>query len=164
VLANLMFALPAAAAVAVFGSMSLTVQQATLQRVIPGPVLARVTAVFLAGQAAATLVGSVAGPFLAQAAGLVTVAIAASLVNLSAVALAFLTMPGGRADIPFFHALPRRFAGLKYRSTWCYAAYARVGRRILIRLLTSAMPRLNVMTFLGEGGSHDSTAGRKLPA
>ena len=43
-------------------------QQTTLQRVIPDAVLGRVSAVFLTGEAAATLIGSVAGPFLAQAA------------------------------------------------------------------------------------------------
>ncbi|HEY1624542.1 MAG TPA: hypothetical protein VGG16_12155, partial [Streptosporangiaceae bacterium] len=58
-----------------------------------GAVLGRVSAVFLTGAAAATLTGSVAGPFLAQAAHLVGVAAAASLVTLSAAALAFLTMP-----------------------------------------------------------------------
>jgi MFS family permease len=90
---SLATALPAAAAVAMFGSMSLVIQQTVLQRVIPGAVLGRVSAVFLTGAAAATLTGSVAGPFLAQAAHLVGVAAAASLVTLSAAALAFLTMP-----------------------------------------------------------------------
>jgi MFS family permease len=89
---SLATALPAAAAVAMSGSMSLAIQQTTLQRVIPGAVLGRVSAVFLTGEAAATLAGSVAGPFLAQAAHLVAVATAASLVTLSAAALGFLTM------------------------------------------------------------------------
>jgi predicted MFS family arabinose efflux permease len=90
---SLATALPAAAAVAMSGSMSLAIQQTTLQRVIPGAVLGRVSAVFLTGEAAATLTGSVAGPFLAQAAHLVAVATAASLVTVSAAALTFLTMP-----------------------------------------------------------------------
>jgi Major Facilitator Superfamily len=90
---SLATALPAAAAVAMSGSMSLVIQQTVLQRVIPGAVLGRVSAIFLTGEAAATLTGSVAGPFLAQAANLVAVAAAASLVALSAAALAFLTMP-----------------------------------------------------------------------
>ena len=51
--------------------MSLLIQQTTLQRVIPDAVLGRVSAVFLTGEAAATLIGSVAGPFLAEAAHLV---------------------------------------------------------------------------------------------
>jgi MFS family permease len=90
---SLAIALPAAAAVAMFGSMSLVIQQTVLQRVIPVVVLGRVSAVFLTGEAAATLTGSVTGPFLAQAAHLVAVAAAASLVTLSAAALAFLAMP-----------------------------------------------------------------------
>ena len=90
---SLATALPAAAAVATSGSMSLVIQQTVLQRVIPGAVLGRVSAVILTGEAAATLTGSVAGPFLAQAAHLVAVAAAASLVTVSAAALAFHTMP-----------------------------------------------------------------------
>jgi predicted MFS family arabinose efflux permease len=90
---SLATALPAAAAVAMSGSMSLVIQQTVLQRVIPGAVLGRVSAVFLTGEAAATLTGSVAGPFLAQAAHLVAVATAASLVTVSAATLAFVTVP-----------------------------------------------------------------------
>jgi MFS family permease len=90
---SLATALPAAAAVGMSGSMSLVIQQTTLQRVIPDAVLGRVSAVFLTGEAAATLTGSVAGPFLAQAAHLAAVATAASLVTVSAAALAFLTVP-----------------------------------------------------------------------
>jgi MFS family permease len=90
---SLAAALPAAAAVAMFGSMTLVIQQTALQRVIPGPVLGRVAAVFLTGEAAATLIGSVAGPFLAQAANLAAAATTASLLTLSAAALAVLTVP-----------------------------------------------------------------------
>jgi hypothetical protein len=90
---SLATALPAAAAVALSGSMSLVIQQTTLQRVIPGAALGRVSAVFLTAEAAATLVGSVAGPFLAQTAHLLSAATAASLVTLGAAALARLTMP-----------------------------------------------------------------------
>ena len=90
---SLATALPAAAAVALSGSMSLVIQQTTLQRVIPGAALGRVSAVFLTAEAAATLVGSVAGPFLAQTAHLLSAAAAASLVTLGAAALARLTMP-----------------------------------------------------------------------
>jgi predicted MFS family arabinose efflux permease len=72
--------------------MSLVTQQTTLQRVIPDAVLGRASAVFLTGEAAATLIGSAAGPFLAQAANLATVATVASLVTLGAAALAFRTV------------------------------------------------------------------------
>ena len=62
-------------------------------RVIPNAVLGRVSAVFLTGEAAATLTGAVAGPFLAQAAQFTGVATAASLVTLSAAALTWLIVP-----------------------------------------------------------------------
>jgi len=90
---SLATALPAAAAVGMCGSMSLVIQQTTLQRVIPGAVLGRVSAVFLTGEAAAALTGSVAGPFLAQAADLTATATAASLLTLGAAAVAFRTVP-----------------------------------------------------------------------
>jgi predicted MFS family arabinose efflux permease len=99
---SLATALPAAAAVGMCGSMALVTQQTTLQRVISGAVLGRVSAVFLTAEAAATLAGSVAGPFLAQAANLTAVAAAAGLVTLSAAALTFLTVlpgsPGGHGS------------------------------------------------------------------
>jgi hypothetical protein len=63
------------------------------QGLIPNAALGRVSAVFLTGEAAATLTGAVAGPLLAQAAHLTAVATAASLVTLGAAALAFLTVP-----------------------------------------------------------------------
>lgn len=84
---SLAAALPAATAVGLSGSMALVVQQTTVQRLIPGAVLGRVSAVFLAGEAAATLAGSVAGPFVAQATGLTAAATVASLVTLGAAAL-----------------------------------------------------------------------------
>jgi MFS family permease len=90
---SLATALPAAVAIGLCGCMSLVTQQTTLQRVIADAVLGRVSAVFLTGEAAATLIGSVAGPFLAQAANLAAVATVASLVTLSAAALAFRTVP-----------------------------------------------------------------------
>jgi predicted MFS family arabinose efflux permease len=86
-------ALPAAIAVGMFGSMSLVIAQTAMQRVIPNAVLGRVSAVFLTGEAAATLLGAAAGPFLAQAAHLTGAAAAASLITLSAAALACLTVP-----------------------------------------------------------------------
>ena len=55
--------------------------------------LGRVSAVVLTAEAAATLIGALAGPILAQAAQLTAVAAAASLVTLSAAALARLTVP-----------------------------------------------------------------------
>lgn len=93
---SLATALPAAVIIGTFGSMSLVIPQTTMQRLIPDAVLGRISAIFLTGEAAATLGGAVAGPFLAQAAGasgLETVAAAASLLTLGAAALARLTVP-----------------------------------------------------------------------
>jgi MFS family permease len=98
---SLAAALPAAAAVGMFGSMSLVIPQTTMQRVVPNAVLGRIGAVFLTGEAAATLAGAAAGPFLAQAAGLTVVAVVAGLVTLAAAVLARLLIP----------PLPRPLAG-----------------------------------------------------
>jgi predicted MFS family arabinose efflux permease len=86
-------ALPAAAAVGMFGSMALVIPQTVMQRVVPNAVLGRIGAVFLTGEAAATLAGAAAGPFLAQAAGLTAVAIVAGLVTLAAAGLARVLVP-----------------------------------------------------------------------
>ena len=90
---SLSTALPAAAAIGMFGSMSEVIPQTAMQRVIPNAVLGRVSAVFLTGEAAATLVGAVAGPFLAQAIHLPGIAAVASSATLLAALLAFLTVP-----------------------------------------------------------------------
>jgi MFS family permease len=90
---SLSTALPAAAAIGLFGSMSLVIPQTIMQRVIPNTVLGRIGAVFLTGEAAATLAGAAAGPFLAQAAGLTVVAAVAGLVTLTAAGLARLLIP-----------------------------------------------------------------------
>jgi len=90
---SLAAALPAAVAVGLFGSMSEVIPQTAVQRVIPNAVLGRVSAVFLTGEAAATLAGAVAGPFLAQEAHFAAVAVAASLLTFGAAALACLTVP-----------------------------------------------------------------------
>lgn len=90
---SLATALPAAVAVGMFGSMSLAIPQTAIQRVIPNAILGRVGAVFLTGEAAATLIGALTGPLLAQAAQLTALAAAASLVTLSAAALARMNIP-----------------------------------------------------------------------
>jgi predicted MFS family arabinose efflux permease len=97
---SLTTALPAAVAVGMFGSMSLVIPQTAVQRVIPNAVLGRISAVFLTGEAAASLVGAVAGPFLAQAVRLTGVADAASLITLSAAALTFVAVPQMSTIIP----------------------------------------------------------------
>jgi MFS family permease len=97
---SLAVAVPAAAAVGAFGSMSLVVSSTTMQRVIDNAVLGRVSAVFLTVESAASLLGAVGGPFLAQAAGLSGVAIAASLVTLGAAALTVVLVPPAPALAP----------------------------------------------------------------
>jgi MFS family permease len=97
---SLASALPAAVAVGAFGSMSLVIPQTTLQRVIPNAVLGRVSAAFLTAEAAATLAGAAAGPFLAQAVHLTGLAAVAALLTLGAAALAALTIPRLAATCP----------------------------------------------------------------
>jgi len=97
---SLTVALPAAAAVGMFGSMSQVIPQTTVQRVVPNTALGRASAVFLTGEAAATLIGALAGPFLAQASHLSGLAAAASLLTLSAAALTRLIVPPLPAIIP----------------------------------------------------------------
>ena len=113
---SLATALPAAAAVGTFGSMSLVVPQTAMQRVIPNALLGRIGAVFLTGEAAATLAGAAAGPVLAQAAGLTATAAVAGLVTLAAAALARLSVP--KISVPQRHdpvALALSIGG-QYRS------------------------------------------------
>jgi predicted MFS family arabinose efflux permease len=97
---SLTSALPAAVAIGAFGSMALVVPQTAMQRVIPNAVLGRVSATFLTGEAAATVGGAAAGPFIAQAGHFTGLAIAAALGMLSAAALARLTVPRLPAIIP----------------------------------------------------------------
>ena len=85
-------ALPAVAAVGMFGTMSAVIPQTAVQRAIPDALLGRVSAAFVTGEAAATLAGAVAGPVLAQAAGLTALAAAASLVTVTAAALTWLLL------------------------------------------------------------------------
>ncbi len=93
-------ALPAAVAIGMLGTMSRVVQQTAIQRIIPNAVLGRVSAAFVTGEAAATLSGSVAGPFLAQAVQLTGTAVVAGLLTLSAAALAIRTVPAMPVAIP----------------------------------------------------------------
>jgi predicted MFS family arabinose efflux permease len=97
---SLTTALPAAVGIGMFGSMSEIIPLTAMQRVIPNAVLGRVSAVFLAGEAAATLIGAVVGPFLAHATHFSGVAAVASLVTLSAAALTFLIVPRMPGIIP----------------------------------------------------------------
>src|SRR5271170_4002092 len=97
---SLATALPAGVAIGLFGSMSEVIPQTAMQRVIRGTVLGRISAVFLTGEAAAGLIGAVAGPFLAQAVHLAGLAVVASLVTLAAAALTRLAVPRMAAIVP----------------------------------------------------------------
>jgi hypothetical protein len=97
---SLATALPAAVAVGAFGSMSLVIPQTTMQRVIPNVLLGRVSAAFLTAEAAATLAGAAAGPFLAQDVHLTGLAAVAALLTLAAAVLARLTIPRLAATSP----------------------------------------------------------------
>jgi predicted MFS family arabinose efflux permease len=99
-------ALTAAAATGIAGAIVLGAPPTVVQRTVPGPALGRIGAVFGIVEAAATLAGAVAGPLVAQAAGLdVTVNTAAALALVGA-AVTVWTVPatdtgaagGGRAD------------------------------------------------------------------
>jgi MFS family permease len=91
---SLYMAVPAAVVIGVFGSMGLVVPYATLQRVAPNSVLGRVSSVLFTGEAFATLVGSVLGPTVANAAGDITVtALLASALTLVGSAMAALLLP-----------------------------------------------------------------------
>src|SRR5262249_17190001 len=90
---SLATALPAAVAVVMFGSMPLLIPQPPTRRIIPNAILGRVSPVSLTGEAPATLIGALTGPFLAQTAQRTAVAAAASLVTLSAAALARMNVP-----------------------------------------------------------------------
>jgi predicted MFS family arabinose efflux permease len=90
---SLAAALPAAVAVGLSGSMSLVIPQVTVQRVIPNAALGRISAVFLTGEAAATMAGAVTGPALAGSLGMTGLAAVVSLATLAAAALAFILIP-----------------------------------------------------------------------
>ena len=90
---HLAVALPAAVAIGVFGSMTWAVPQTTLQRNLPNDVLGRVSAVFFTGEALATLIGAVAGPSVAQAAGLATLAFLACGLTAVTAVLAVALLP-----------------------------------------------------------------------
>jgi predicted MFS family arabinose efflux permease len=83
-------AAPAAFGLGVAGSMALAGIQTTIQRLIPDGLLGRVSAVFTGAEAAATLLGSVTGPVIAQLAGIFAAAVVASVLTLISATLAWL--------------------------------------------------------------------------
>jgi MFS family permease len=91
-------ALPCAVALGLSGSLALAIPQTEVQRSVPGAALGRVSGAFLTAEAAATLVGAVAGPALAQAVQLGGAATIASLTTLAGAAVAILRMPTVRGS------------------------------------------------------------------
>jgi predicted MFS family arabinose efflux permease len=90
-------ALGAGVVIGVAGSTALITPTVVLQRILPNDVLGRVIAVFIAGEALASLVGALIGPVGADTCGMSTVTTAASVVTLVA-GLACLLLPHIRSD------------------------------------------------------------------
>jgi predicted MFS family arabinose efflux permease len=87
-------AAPSAFVVGMAGTMALAVINTTMQRLIPGGVLGRVSSVFIGAEAAATLLGAVTGPLLAQFASIFVAALTASAVTLVSAVLALHSASG----------------------------------------------------------------------
>jgi predicted MFS family arabinose efflux permease len=87
--ASLVQAIPAAFVLGLVGSTALASIQTTIQRLIPDALLGRVSAVFVGAEAAATLLGSVAGPVIAQLTGIFPAAVVASVLTLTSAVLAW---------------------------------------------------------------------------
>lgn len=98
---SLFVALPAGVAIGVFGSMTLVTPQTALQRFVPNEALGRISSVFLAAEALATLIGALAGPLLAETLSLSVAVVVAcvltaggALVGLALVPLLDEVVPG----------------------------------------------------------------------
>lgn len=98
---SLVIALPAAVAIGLFGSVTLITPQTALQTVAPNGFLGRISAVFLAAEALATLLGAVSGPLLAES---VSLSFAAWL----AVTVTALGAVSGAVTVPRVMLAPKR--------------------------------------------------------
>jgi predicted MFS family arabinose efflux permease len=78
---SLVIALPAGVAIGVFGSMTLVTPQTALQRLVPNEVLGRISSIFIAAEALATLLGALAGPVLAESMSLFSAVVVACVVT-----------------------------------------------------------------------------------
>jgi MFS family permease len=111
---SLPVALPTALVIGLLGTLCQAVPLTMVQRVVPDEVLGRVCAAFVTGEAMATLVGAVGGPFVAQAIGLSGIAMVASAVTVSAAVLAFIARArcdAGLPRVPPAGGRPRRLGG-----------------------------------------------------
>jgi predicted MFS family arabinose efflux permease len=102
---SLVQATPSAFALGLAGAMALAGIQTTIQRLMPDDVLGRVSAVFVGAEAAATLLGSVTGPVIAQLAGIFPAAVVASVLTLLSAVLAW---PARRQPRPVSDGRRRR--------------------------------------------------------
>jgi MFS family permease len=90
---TLLVALAAAVLIGVFGSMTLVTPQTAVQRVTPNNALGRISSVFFAGEALATLLGAVGGPALASATSLATTAVLGSAVTAAGALVGLFVVP-----------------------------------------------------------------------
>jgi predicted MFS family arabinose efflux permease len=79
--------------IGLFGSMSLIVPQTLVQRSVPGELQGRISAVFITGEAVATLGGAVTGPALVRVVQVAGLAVTASSLTLVAAVLAVALLP-----------------------------------------------------------------------
>jgi MFS family permease len=86
-------AIVAAVVIGVFGSVTLVAPLTALQRVADNGQLGRISAVFLVVEAAATLVGAIAGPWLAESVSLHFAAMVAAAVTAGGALVGAVTVP-----------------------------------------------------------------------
>lgn len=90
---DLYVVLPAAVILGLAGVITLSVPTTTVQRVTENAVLGRINSVFLSSAAAATLVGAITGPFLAQLLGLGGAAAVVGAVTMATAGMAWVIIP-----------------------------------------------------------------------
>jgi MFS family permease len=108
---SLAVALPAAVFIGVFGSMTLVTPQTAVQRVVPNAALGRIGAVFLTGEALATLVGALLGPAVAEATSLWTTAVLACAVTIAGALAGLVVLPVSHELLPARPDAPARVPG-----------------------------------------------------
>jgi predicted MFS family arabinose efflux permease len=86
-------AMIAATVIGVFGSVTLVAPQTALQRTVDNGQLGRISAIFLTVEAAATLVGAIAGPWLAESVSLHFAAMTAAAITAMSAVVGAVTVP-----------------------------------------------------------------------
>ncbi len=90
---ELITAMIAAVLIGVFGSVTVVAPQTALQRTVDNGQLGRISAIFLMVEAAATLVGAIAGPWLAESVSLHFAAMTAAAITAAAALAGAVTVP-----------------------------------------------------------------------